>query len=165
MDWTCFRNLYHTDDTIISRQYYGYAWRNSSSWCNENRFHFNNRWLGPFNPISSVAALSPGNYFADVFINARFANAEIEHPQRIQITIFDTSQVRVEKPNIYLSANYTQPVRHIGISDGRIHSSISAIVFQWLECERGTIRKINQQYDYLFYESKNPMHINMIQVG
>ena len=146
------------NDTIISRQYYGYAWpqivlpgvlKTDST--------LTNRWLGPFNPLSSVAALSPGNYFADVFINARFANAEIEHPQRIQITIFDTSQVRVEKPNIYL---YPKTTCNLSVAlefpmGGSILQSIPLYSNGWNVSVEPS-GKINQQYDYLFYESKIP---------
>ena len=145
------------NDTIISRQYYGYAWpqivlpgvlKTDST--------LTNRWLGPFNPLSSVAALSPGNYVADVFINAHFANAEIEHTQRIQITIFDT-QVVVKKPNIYL---YPQTTRNLSVAlefpmGGSVIQSIPLYSDGWNVSVEPS-GKINQQYDYLFYESKNP---------
>ncbi|MGD0037616.1 MAG: hypothetical protein ABSC53_10030 [Bacteroidota bacterium] len=146
------------NDTIISRQYYGYAWpqivlpgvlKTDST--------LTNRWLGPFNPLSSVAALSPGNYLADVFINARFADAEIEHPQRIQITIIDTHQVVVYKPNIYL---YPQTTRNLSVAlefpmGGSILQSVPLYSSGWNVSVEPS-GKINQQYDYLFYESKNP---------
>jgi len=146
------------NDTIISRQYAGLAWpqlvyhgilKADSS--------LTNRWLGPFNPLSSVAALSPGNYFADVFINARFANAEIEHPQHIQITIIDTHQVVVHKPNIYL---YPKTTCNLSVAlefpmGGSVIQSIPSYSNGWnMSVEPSG--KINQQYDYLFYESKNP---------
>jgi internalin A len=103
-----------------------------------------------------VAALSPGNYFADVFINARFANAEIERPQRIQITIFDT-QVVVKKPNIYL---YPQTTCNLSVAlefpmGGSILQSVPLYTGGWNVSVEPS-GKIDQLYDYLFYESKNP---------
>ncbi len=103
-----------------------------------------------------MAALSPGNYVADVFINAHFTNAEIEHPQRIQITIFDT-QVVVKKPNIYL---YPQTTRNLSVAlefpmGGSVIQSIPLYSDGWNVSVEPS-GKINQQYDCLFYESKNP---------
>ncbi len=146
------------NDTIISRQYYGYAWpqvvlpgvlKADST--------LTNRWLGPFNPLSSVAALSSGNYVADVFINARFDNVEIEHPQRIQITIIDTHQVVVYKPNIYL---YPKAACDLSVTlefplGGSILQSVPLYSNGWNVSVEPSGR-INHQYDYLFYESKNP---------
>ncbi|MGD0591769.1 MAG: hypothetical protein ABSA44_13380 [Bacteroidota bacterium] len=146
------------NDTIISRQFYGYAWpqivRRDVLKADSS---LTNRWLGPFNLLSSVAALSPGNYVADVFINARFDNAEIEHPQRIQITIIDTSQVVVMKPNIYL---YPQTTRNLSIAlefplGGSVLQSIPLYSSGWNVSVEPS-GKIDRQYDYLFYESKNP---------
>jgi internalin A len=104
-----------------------------------------------------VATLSPGNYVADVFINAHFAIAEIERPQHILITIFDTSQVVVMKPNIYL---YPRTTRNLSVAlefplGGSILQSIPSYSTGWNVSVEPS-GKINQQYDYLFYESKNP---------
>ena len=145
------------NDTIVSRQYAGLAWpqlvyhgvlKADSS--------LTNRWLGPFNPLSSVAALMPGSYAADIFISARFDNAEIERPQRIQITIFDT-QVVVKKPNIYL---YPQTTRSLSVAlefpmGGSVLQSIPLYSDGWNVSVEPS-GKIDQKYDYLFYESKNP---------
>ncbi|MGD0339511.1 MAG: hypothetical protein ABSB78_12080 [Bacteroidota bacterium] len=146
------------NDTIISRQYYGFYWP-------EIVHHgllkadstLTNRWLGPFNILSSVAALMPGSYAADVFINARFDNAEIERPQRIQITIIDTSHILVRKPNIYL---YPQTTRNLSVAlefplGGSILQSIPLYSGGWNVSVEPS-GKIDRQYDYLFYESKNP---------
>jgi hypothetical protein len=146
------------NDTIISRQYYGYAWpeivrlgvlKTDST--------IPNRWLGPINPLSSVAALMPGSYVADISIFARFDNAEIERPQRIQITIIDTSQVFVMKPNIYL---YPQTTRNLSVAlefplGGSVLQSIPLYSGGWNVSVEPS-GKIDQKYDYLFYESKNP---------
>ncbi|MGD1045841.1 MAG: hypothetical protein ABR936_11035 [Bacteroidota bacterium] len=146
------------NDTIFVRQYDGLTWA-------QVIYHgvlkadstLTNRWLVPLNPLSSVAALSPGNYVADVFINARFDNAEIEHPQRIQITIIDTSHVVVRKPNIYL---YPQTTRNLSVAlvfpmGGSVLQSVPLYSDGWNVSVEPS-GKINQQYDYLFYESKNP---------
>jgi hypothetical protein len=146
------------NDTIVSRQYAGLAWpqlvyhgvlKADSS--------LTNRWLGPFNPLSSVAALMPGSYAADIFISARFDNAEIERPQRIQIIIIDTSQVFIEKPNIYL---YPQTTRSLSVAlefpmGGSVLQSIPLYSDGWNVSVEPS-GKIDQKYDYLFYESKNP---------
>ena len=146
------------NDTIISRQYAGLAWpqvvyrgilKADST--------LTNRWLGPFNPRSSVAALMPGSYTADVSIYARLDNAEIERPQLIQITIIDTHQVVVRKPNIYL---YPQTTRTLSVAlefplGGSILQSIPLYSTGWNVSVEPS-GKIDQQYDYLFYESKNP---------
>ena len=146
------------NDTIISRQYYGFAWpqvvyhgvlKEDSS--------LTNRWLGPFNPLSSVATLRPGNYVADVSIYARFDNVEIERPRRIQITIIDTHQVVVYKPNIYL---YPQKTCNLSIAlefpmGGSVLQSVPLYSGGWNVSVEPS-GKINQQYDYLFYESMNP---------
>jgi hypothetical protein len=146
------------NDTIISRQYYGFAWpeivrrdvlKTDST--------LTNRWLGPFNPLSSVAALMPGSYMADISIFARFDNAEIERPQRIQITIIDTSHVIVRKPNIYL---YPQTTRSLSVTlefplGGSVLQSIPLYSGGWNVSVEPS-GKIDRQYDYLFYESKNP---------
>jgi len=146
------------NDTIISRQYAGLAWpqvvRRDVLKADST---LTNRWLGPFNPLSSVAALMPGNYVADVSINARFDNVEIERPQRIQITIFDTSQVRPLKPNIYL---YPQTTRNLSVAlefplGGSVLQSIPLYSGGWNVSVEPS-GKIDRQYDYLFYESKNP---------
>jgi hypothetical protein len=146
------------NDTIISRQYYGFAWpeivrrdvlKTDST--------LTNRWLGPFNPLSSVAALMPGSYVADISIFARFDNAEIERPQHIQITIIDTSHVIVRKPNIYL---YPQTTRSLSVTlefplGGSVLQSIPLYSGGWNVSVEPS-GKIDQKYDYLFYESKNP---------
>lgn len=146
------------NDTIISRQYAYLAW-------SQVIYHgilkadssLTNRWLGPFNPQSSVAALSRGNYVADVSINARFDNVEIEQPQRIQITIIDTSLVFVEKPNIYL---YPQTTCNLSVAlefprGGSVIQSIPLYSGGWNVSVEPS-GKIDRQYDYLFYESKIP---------
>ena len=145
------------NDTIISRQYYGFAWpeivRRDVLKADSS---LTNRWLGPFNPLSSVAALMPGSYMADVFIFARFDNVEIERPRRIQITIIDTS-VTVKKPNIYL---YPQTTRNLSVAlefplGGSVLQSIPLYSGGWSVSVEPS-GKIDRQYDYLFYESKNP---------
>ena len=146
------------NDTIISRQYAYLAW-------SQVVYHgilkadssLTNRWLGPFNPLSSVASLSRGNYVADVSINARFDNVEIEQPQRIHITIMDTPFVAVKKPNIYL---YPQTTRNLSVAlefpmGGSILQSIPTYSNGWNITVQPS-GKINRQYDYLFYESNNP---------
>jgi hypothetical protein len=146
------------NDTIISRQYYGYAWPQIvQPGVLKTDSTLTNRWLGPFNPLSSIAALMPGIYVADVFINARFDNVEIEHPQRIQITIVDTHQVVVMKPNIYL---YPQTARTLSVAlefplGGSVIQSIPLYSNGW-KVNVEPSGKIDQQYDYIFYESKNP---------
>ncbi len=146
------------NDTIISRQYYGYTWPQIiHGGVLKTDSTLTNRWLGPFNILSSVAALSPGNYIADVFINARFDSAEIERPQRISITIFDTSQVVVRKPNIYL---YPKTTCNLSVTlefplGGSVIESVPLYSSGWIVNVEPS-GKIYQQYDYLFYESKNP---------
>jgi hypothetical protein len=146
------------NDTIISRQYSGYVWTAVFSHdILKDDSTVTNRFLGPFNPLSSVAALMPGNYAADVSVSARFDNAEIERPQRIQITIIDTSQVVVRKPNIYL---YPKTTRNLSVAlefplGGSVLQSIPLYSGGWNVSVEPS-GKIDRQYDYLFYESKNP---------
>jgi hypothetical protein len=146
------------NDTIISRQYDGVVWA-------QIIYHgilktdstITNRWLGPMSRISSVAALAPGNYAADVFISTRFDNVEIKRPQSIQLTIVDPSHPVVRKPNIYL---YPKITSNLSVTldfpmGGAILHSIPLYSGGWnISVEPSG--KIDQKYDYLFYESSNP---------
>ena len=146
------------NDTIISRQYYGFTWPQMiHHGILKTDSTLTNRWLGPFNPLSSVAALGRGSYVADIFINARFDNAEIERPQHIQITIIDTPFAFVEKPNIYL---YPQTKRNLSVAlefplGGSIVQSVPLYSHGW-NVRVEPSGKIDRQYGYLFYESKIP---------
>jgi hypothetical protein len=104
-----------------------------------------------------VASLSRGNYVADVSINARFDDVEIEQPQRIHITIMDTPFVAVKKPNIYL---YPQTTRNLSVAlefplGGSIIQSVPLYSGGW-NVSVEPFGKIDRQYDYLFYVSKIP---------
>jgi len=146
------------NDTIISRQYEGMAWTQAIyRGILKTDSTLTNQWLGPLNIWSSMTALRPGTYMADVSIYVRFDNVGISRPQRIQITIIDTNQVVVKKPNIYL---YPTSARMLSVTlefplGGSVIQSVPLYSNGWnISVEPSG--KINKVYDYLFYESKNP---------
>jgi len=102
-----------------------------------------------------MAFLPPGNYEVAVHLPIRFDDVEISEPARLPITIY--SDVIVRKPNIYL---YPITACTLSISlefpfGGSVIQSLPAYadgwnIFVWPS------GRIDRQYDYLFYESKNP---------
>jgi hypothetical protein len=144
------------NDSIVSRQFQNYAWPQVILHETlKSDSVLTNRWLAPFNELSSQAGLAVGNYSVDVFINARFQNAEIAYPQQLSFTII--SYVVVRKPNIYL---YPVTTRMISVKL-EFPSGGSVIQSQPLYFGGWTVNvepsgKINGQYDYLFYESNTP---------
>jgi hypothetical protein len=115
-----------------------------------------NRWLAPVIDVDSLVTLPEGNYQADVVVNARFSNVDIEYPQRISFSIIDTPQVVVFKPNIYLYQTVTADITvklefPLG---GSVIQSTPTYSDGWNVTVEPT-GKIDGQYDYLFYESRN----------
>ncbi len=145
------------NDTIISRQWYGYTWiQIINQGLLKSDSTLVNKWLAPFNELSSITMLKPGDYEADVFINLRF-NDEVKIQRHQKISFNIAPGVIVKKPNIYL---YPLTTRTITVKfefplGGRILESIPLYSNGWT-VEVQPNGKINNQYDYLFYESINP---------
>jgi len=116
-----------------------------------------NRWLAPVIDGDSLVTLPAGNYRADVIINARFNNTDIEYPRHISFSITDTPQVVVYKPNIYI---YPTVTTNIGVKlDFPLGGTVLQSIPEYSDGWNVTVEpsgKIDGQYDYLFYESRNP---------
>jgi hypothetical protein len=146
------------NDTIILSQYENLGWYQVilHDTLNSNST-ITNRWTAPIIDNDSLVILPEGNYQADVVINARFNNVDVEFPQRISFSIIDTTQVIVLKPNIYIYPTTTTDltVKLDFPLGGSVLQSIPAYSDGWnITVEPSG--KIDGQYDYLFYESRNP---------
>ncbi|MBI4811227.1 MAG: hypothetical protein HY800_07295 [Ignavibacteriales bacterium] len=146
------------NDTIIISQYQNVGWPQVVQYDTlKSDSTLTNRWIAPNIVKDSLVKLPPGNYEADVWENARFKNVDIKYPKRIPITILDTIQVISEKPNIYI---YPPKLTNISIKlefplGGSVIQSIPTYSDSWNITVEPSGR-INGEYDYLFYESRNP---------
>jgi hypothetical protein len=145
------------NDTIVSTQYSNIYWPQViNHGVLKADSSFVNRWLGPFNQFNSQLFLPPGNYEVDVHMLPSFDDVEIDRRGRLPITI-DSPFVIVKKPNIYL---YPNAACSLSVSldfpnGGSVLQSLPTYANGWNVFAEPS-GKINGQYDYLFYESKNP---------
>jgi hypothetical protein len=105
--------------------------------------------------FSSQVFLTPGNYEVDVYLPLWFEDVKTEQSLPLPITI--DSQILVRKPNIYLYPN-TPCSLSVSLEfpqGGSVLESLPTYANGWNIFVEPSGR-INGQYDYLFYESKNP---------
>ena len=152
-------NIYISrNDTIISMQYDGpFLPEAIIPGVLKKDSALTNHWLAPLSLKHPMPALIPGIYKADVYINVHFDDVAIQNPQCIQINIIDTIEVRVMKPNIYL---YPKINSNLSIAlefplGGSVIQSAPLYSNGW-NVSVDTSGKIDNLYDYLFYESENP---------
>lgn len=144
-------------DSIVSSEFYGLVFPHVLlSGVLKSDSSTINRFRGPFNSLSSQSMLGPGSYVANVSMHLSFDSTTVEKPQDITLTIRGNFVI-ADKPNIYL-----YPLKACSLSvhlqfpsGGSVIQSIPSYGNGW-NVLVDTTGKIDQKYDYLFYEGSTP---------